>query len=67
MGEGHHVGEVGEEGLRIVVPQFHVGVVEEAFEDRAGDVGRLVAGAEEEGDQGVDHFVAKVFAEEEHP
>lgn len=65
VGEGDHGGEVGEESFRVVVPEFHVGVVEEAFEDCAGDVGGLVAGAKEEGDEGEDHFVAEVFAEEE--
>lgn len=43
MREGDHLGEVREEGLGVVVPEFHVWVVEEAFEDCAGDVCRLIA------------------------
>ena len=35
MWEGDHLGEVGEEGFRIVIPQFHVGIVEETFKDCA--------------------------------
>ncbi len=43
MWEGDHLGKVGKECFRIVIPQFHVWVVEEAFEDCAGDVRCLVA------------------------
>ena len=35
LGKGDHLREVGEEGLWVVVPKLHVGVVEEAFEDGA--------------------------------
>lgn len=62
--KGDHGGEVGQQGLGVVVPELHVGVVEEALDDGAGDAGRLVAGAEEEGDEGVDHAVAEVAGEE---
>ncbi len=43
MWEGDHLGKVGKECFRIVIPQFHIGVVEEAFEDCAGDIRCLVA------------------------
>ena len=43
VGERDHCGEVGEEGIGVVVPEFHVGVGEKAFEDGAGDVGGLIA------------------------
>ena len=66
MGEGDHEGEVREEGLWIIIPKFHVRVVEEAFEDCAGDIGGLIASAEEEGDEGENHFLAEFFVEEEH-
>lgn len=45
VGEGDHEREVGEESFGVVVPEFHVRVVEETFEDGAGDVGRLIAWA----------------------
>jgi len=40
--ERDHKREVRKEGIRIVVPEFHVGVIEEAFKDGAGDVGSLI-------------------------
>ena len=43
VGEGDHLGEVREECLWVVIPELHIWVVEEAFKDRAGDIGRLVA------------------------
>lgn len=43
MWEGDHVWQIGKEGLRIVVPQLHVWVIEKALEDCAGYIGCLVA------------------------
>ena len=43
MGEGDHEGKVGQEGFGVVIPELHVGVVKEAFENSAGDVCSLVA------------------------
>ena len=33
--ERHHLGKVGKEGFRIVIPEFHVGIIEQTFKDRA--------------------------------
>jgi hypothetical protein len=41
--EGHHCGEVRKEGVRIIVPKLHIRIVEEAFEDGAGYICRLIA------------------------
>ena len=43
IGECDHCGEVGEQGIGIVVPELHVGIGEQAFEDGTRDVGGLVA------------------------
>jgi len=40
--ERDHKRKVRKEGIRIVVPKFHIGVIEEAFKDGAGDVSSLV-------------------------
>lgn len=41
--ESNHLGKIGEEGFGVVVPKFHIWVVEETLEDCAGDVCCLVA------------------------
>ena len=84
MRESDHERQVGEESFRVVLPQFHVGVIKEAFEDCTRDVGRLVAwpmsaaallgglemlrytGSKEKGNEGKDHFFAKLLVEEKH-
>ena len=33
MRESDHLGKVGKEGLRVVVPKLHVGIVEQTFKD----------------------------------
>ena len=35
MWEGDHLGKVREEGFRIVIPKFHVGIIEQTFKDCA--------------------------------
>ncbi len=66
VGKGDHEGEIGKKRFWVVVPKFHVGVIEEAFEDRTGDVWGLIASAQEEGDEGYDHFLAEFLVEKEH-
>ena len=55
-----------QESIWRVIPKFHVWVIEKTLEDGTGDVGSLVSGSQKEGDKRVDHFVPKMFSEEEH-
>ena len=63
--KGAHQRKVGQQRLRVVLPQLHVRVVEQAFQDGTRHVGRLVPGPEEERDEGIDHFFPKLLIEEE--
>lgn len=63
--KGVHGWQIGQESLAVVVPELHVWVVEEPLYDAAGHCCGLVAGAEKEGDERVDHFVAEAAAEHE--
>lgn len=63
--ECDHSREVWKQSLRIIIPELHVRIVEQSFDDSAGDAGGLVACTEEQGDQRIDHLVAKSLAEEE--
>ena len=64
--EGDHVREVGKQGLWVVIPEFHIRVIEKAFQNRAGDVWCLITCTKKESNEGKDHFLAKLLVEEEH-
>lgn len=66
IGESDHGGEIGQESVWRVIPKFHVSVIEKALENGTRDVGSLVSCSQKERDERIDHFVTKIFAEEEH-
>lgn len=60
-----HGGLIRQQRILIVVPELHVGIVEQPLDNGRGHVRRLVARPEEQRNERIDHLVAKVPAEEE--
>lgn len=66
VGECDHDWEIWKQGVRIIIPELHVRIIEQTFEDDTGDISSLVTCAEEEGYQRKHHLVTKILAKKEH-
>lgn len=60
-----HGGLIRQQRFLIVVPELHVGIVEQPLDNGRGHIRRLVARPEKQRNERIDHLVAKVLAEEE--